>query len=102
VSALTGKPVRGDVAMTGEITLRGRVLPIGGLKEKSVAAHRNRIAHVIIPQGNERDLDELPDEVRATVRFHPVKTMDEVLAVALRTAVPADAGAQRDLATLTH
>ncbi|MDQ3673094.1 MAG: AAA family ATPase, partial [Gemmatimonadota bacterium] len=86
ISALTGVPVRGDVAMTGEITLRGRVLPIGGLKEKSVAAHRNKVTDVIIPHGNARDVEELPEEVRATVRFHPVKTMDEVLAVALRPA----------------
>ncbi|HVF41165.1 MAG TPA: endopeptidase La, partial [Gemmatimonadaceae bacterium] len=84
ISALTGVPVRGDVAMTGEITLRGRVLPIGGLKEKAVAAHRNKVSDVIIPFGNTRDLDELPEEVRAAVRFHPVKTMDEVLAVATR------------------
>jgi ATP-dependent Lon protease len=84
ISALTGVPVRGDVAMTGEITLRGRVLPIGGLKEKSVAAHRNKVSDVIIPHGNARDLDELPEEVRTAVRFHPVKTMDEVLAIAMR------------------
>ena len=84
ISALTGVPVRGDVAMTGEITLRGRVLPIGGLKEKSVAAHRNKVSDVIIPYGNTRDVDELPEEVRAAVRFHPVKTMDEVLAIAMR------------------
>jgi ATP-dependent Lon protease len=84
ISALTGVPVRGDVAMTGEITLRGRVLPIGGLKEKSVAAHRNKVSDVIIPHGNSRDLDELPEEVLSTVRFHPVKTMDEVLAIAMR------------------
>ncbi|MFL5545725.1 MAG: endopeptidase La [Gemmatimonadaceae bacterium] len=84
ISALTGVPVRGDVAMTGEITLRGRVLPIGGLKEKSVAAHRNKVSHVIVPSGNARDIDELPEEVRTSVRFHPVKTMDEVLAIALR------------------
>ena len=84
ISALTGVPVRGDVAMTGEITLRGRVLPIGGLKEKSVAAHRNKVTDVIVPHGNARDIEELPDEVRASVRFHPVKTMDEVLAIALR------------------
>jgi ATP-dependent Lon protease len=83
VSALTGIPVRGDVAMTGEITLRGRVLPIGGLKEKSVAAHRNRVAHVLIPHQNLRDLDDIPEEVRASVSFHPVRTMDEVLKLAL-------------------
>ena len=70
--------------MTGEITLRGRVLPIGGLKEKSVAAHRNGIAHVIIPFGNGRELEELPQEVLAAVQFHPVRTMDEVMALVLR------------------
>ena len=86
ISALTGTPVRGDVAMTGEITLRGRVLPIGGLKEKAVAAHRNRVTHVVLPAANVRDLEELPAEVRDGVKFHPVKTMDEVLALALRTA----------------
>jgi ATP-dependent Lon protease len=84
ISALTGTPIRGDVAMTGEITLRGRVLPIGGLKEKSVAAHRNKVSDVIIPYGNAREVEELPEEVRSTVRFHPVKTMDEVLSIALR------------------
>ena len=83
VSALTGIPVRGDVAMTGEITLRGRVLGIGGLKEKAVAAHRNAVRHVLIPQQNVRDLDELPQEVRTGITFHPVKTMDDVLALAL-------------------
>jgi ATP-dependent Lon protease len=83
ISALTGIPVRGDVAMTGEVTLRGRVLPIGGLKEKSVAAHRNGIRHVIIPAENLRELEEVPIEVRTAVRFHGVRTMDEVLAMAL-------------------
>jgi ATP-dependent Lon protease len=92
VSALTGIPVRGDVAMTGEITLRGRVLAIGGLKEKSVAAHRNAVRHVLIPHQNLRDVEELPAEVRAGITFHPVKTMDEVLALALvRAGFEADA-----------
>jgi ATP-dependent Lon protease len=94
VSALTGIPVRGDVAMTGEITLRGRVLAIGGLKEKAVAAHRNAVRHVIIPHQNLRDVDELPAEVKAAVTFHPVKTMDEVLALSLvRAEFEADAPA---------
>lgn len=83
-SALTRIPVRGDVAMTGEITLRGRVLPIGGLKEKAVAAHRNHVVDVIIPHANVREIEELPQEVRDSIHFHPVRTMDEVLALALR------------------
>ncbi|HEY9227584.1 MAG TPA: endopeptidase La [Gemmatimonadaceae bacterium] len=83
ISALTGVPIRGDVAMTGEITLRGRVLPIGGLKEKAVAAHRNTIRHVLIPHQNARDVEELPEDVRSSITLHPVKTMDEVLALAL-------------------
>ncbi len=92
VSALTGIPVRGDIAMTGEITLRGRVLAIGGLKEKAVAAHRNGVRYVLIPHQNVRDVDELPAEVRAGVTFHAVKTMDEVLALSLvRAGFEADA-----------
>ena len=87
VSALSGIPVRGDVAMTGEVTLRGRVLPVGGLKEKAVAAHREGIHHVIIPAGNARELDEFPAEVLAAVVFHPVKTMDEVLKLGLRRPI---------------
>jgi ATP-dependent Lon protease len=98
-SALTGNPVRGDVAMTGEVTLRGRVLPIGGLREKGVAAHRNHIAHVIVPFANTKDLTELPDDVRSAVSWHPVKTMDEVLALALRNPIGADAPARRTKAT---
>ena len=103
ISALTGVPVRGEVAMTGEITLRGRVLPIGGLKEKSVAAHRNKVSDVIIPHGNARDIEELPEEVRATVRFHPVKTMDEVLALALRPlAQPSTSSGEALYDSVTH
>src|SRR5688572_12358807 len=86
VSALTGVPLRGDVAMTGEITLRGRVLPIGGLKEKAVAAFRSGVRHVVIPAQNARDLPEVPEEVRNGLTFHPVRTMDEVLTVALAVA----------------
>jgi ATP-dependent Lon protease len=84
ISALTGAPVRGDTAMTGEITLRGRVLGIGGLREKSVAAHRGRIRHVVIPKANARELEELPQDVREGLTFHPVAAMDEVLALAFR------------------
>ena len=85
VSALTGTPVRGDVAMTGEITLRGRVLPIGGVKEKAVGAHRAGISHILLPKGNVRDLDDVPQEVRDAITFHSVGSMDEVLALGLRT-----------------
>ncbi len=102
VSALTGRLVSGDIAMTGEITLRGRVLPIGGLKEKSVAAHRNHITRVIIPHANARDLDDLPEEVRKAIAFHPVKSMDEVLSLALRPPMDApDGPADQPYATLT-
>ncbi len=89
-SALSGKPVRGDFAMTGEITLRGRVLPIGGLREKGVAAHRHRVKHVIVPALNTKDLTELPADVRAEVTWHPVRTMDEVLALVLRNDLPTE------------
>lgn len=82
-SALTGRPVRRDVAMTGEITLRGRVLPIGGLKEKSLAAHRAGIYEVIVPFENERDLEEIPEQVKSAMTFHLVKHMDQVLPLAL-------------------
>lgn len=83
VSALTGKKVRADVAMTGEITLRGKVLPIGGLKEKSLAAYREGIYTVIMPKANERDLDEIAPEIKAKMKFIPVDTIDEVLKIAL-------------------
>ncbi|MEZ5498943.1 MAG: endopeptidase La [Steroidobacteraceae bacterium] len=83
VSALTRIPVRADVAMTGEITLRGEVLPIGGLKEKLLAAHRGGIATVIIPQDNEKDLVEIPDNIKGNLKIRPVKWIDEVLEIAL-------------------
>ena len=83
VSALTGIPVRGDVAMTGEVTLRGRVLPIGGLREKSMAALRNGIHTVLIPQDNEADLEEIDQTVRSALHFIPVSHVDQVLAHAL-------------------
>jgi len=82
-SALTRRPVRRDVAMTGEITLRGRVLPVGGIKEKVIAAHRAGIYEVILPAENEPDLDEIPEHVREQMHFHLVRHMDEVLPIAL-------------------
>ena len=87
VSEMADRPVRQDVAMTGEITLRGRVLPIGGLKEKVLGAHRAGIKTIIIPKGNEADIEDVPEEVRKTLSFHPVETLSEVLKIAL---VPAD------------
>jgi ATP-dependent Lon protease len=83
VSSLTGNPVRADVAMTGEITLRGEVLPIGGLKEKLLAAHRGGIKTVVIPKDNERDLKEIPENVLEGLSIHPVKQIEEVLELAL-------------------
>ncbi|MGX2969534.1 endopeptidase La [Ursidibacter sp. B-7004-1] len=84
ISSLTGNPVRADVAMTGEITLRGKVLPIGGLKEKLLAAHRGGIKTVIIPKENEKDLEEIPENAKSALAIHPVETIDEVLAIALQ------------------
>ncbi len=83
VSSLTGNPVRADVAMTGEITLRGEVLPIGGLKEKLLAAHRGGIKRVLIPKKNERDLKEIPENVLEGLDIHAVSWIDEVLSLAL-------------------
>ncbi|MDH7943218.1 endopeptidase La [Pseudohongiella sp. SYSU M77423] len=95
VSVLTGIPVRADVAMTGEITLRGQVLRIGGLKEKLLAALRGNIKTVIIPADNERDLKEIPDNIKAELSIHPVKWIDEVLEIALErmpTPIPPQEG----------
>jgi ATP-dependent Lon protease len=83
VSVLTGIPVRADVAMTGEITLRGEVLPIGGLKEKLLAAHRGGIKVVLIPEENAKDLQEIPDNVKNQLEVIPVKWIDQVLELAL-------------------
>ena len=92
---MTGIPVRHDVAMTGEITLRGLVLPIGGLKEKTLAAMRAGIKQVIVPKRNEKDLPEIPDEVKNTLKFHFVENVDQVLQLALGTAGKKAAGKVR-------
>ena len=86
VSALTGRPVRREVAMTGEITLRGKVLPIGGLKEKLLAAHRAGIKIFILPEKNRKDLHEVPEEVKNSMELVLVKHVDEVLDKALLPA----------------
>jgi ATP-dependent Lon protease len=94
VSALTGIPVRKDVAMTGEITLRGRVLPIGGLKSKILAAHLSGAGMVILPRKNEKDLRDIPEEIRKSIKLVLADNMEQVLEAALRrspkplTAVP--------------
>ena len=95
VSALTRIPVRADVAMTGEITLRGKVLPIGGLKEKLLAAHRHGIHETILPRENEKDTPEIPEQIRKVMKLHFVDNMDQVLKIALETelvALPLQAG----------
>jgi ATP-dependent Lon protease len=79
ISALTGRPVNHKVAMTGEITLRGRVLPIGGLKEKILAAHRGNITKVIIPMDNRKDLEEIPERILKKIEIVPVEHMDQVV-----------------------
>ena len=83
VSLLTGRPVKHSVGMTGEVTLQGRVLPIGGLKQKVLAAHAAGLTEVILPERNRGDLDDVPEEVRDAMSFHPVMTIDEVLGLAL-------------------
>jgi ATP-dependent Lon protease len=93
VSLLTGRPVRSDVGMTGEVTLQGRVLPIGGLKQKVLAAHRAGLTDVILPKRNEHDLDDIPEAVRAVMHFHPVEDVAEVLALALQPHPSAAAAA---------
>jgi ATP-dependent Lon protease len=85
-SLLSGRPVRHTVAMTGEVTLQGRVLPIGGLKQKVLAAHAAGLTDVILPERNRGDLEDVPEEVREAMTFHPVMTVDEVLGLALEPA----------------
>jgi ATP-dependent Lon protease len=92
VSALTGIPVRSDVAMTGEITLRGEVLPIGGLKEKLLAAHRGGITKVLIPSENEKDLAEIPKNIKGALEIVPVKWFDAVMEHALAHQPVPEAG----------
>jgi ATP-dependent Lon protease len=91
VSAMSGRRVRKDVAMTGEATLRGRVLPIGGLKEKVLGAHRAGITTIILPKENEADMEDIPEEVRKSLTFHTVSTLDEVFAIALEPEVSSKA-----------
>ena len=102
LSALTNRPVRHDIAMTGEITLRGRVMPIGGLREKTMAALRARLHTVILPKENEKDLDEIDQSVRAKLHFIPVETLDAVLAEALRYEEKHSVGGGRDIAFLPN
>ena len=92
-SLLTGRPVKHTVGMTGEVTLQGRVLPIGGLKQKALAAHAAGLTDVIIPERNRADLDDVPEDVKAELRFHPVMTLDEVLALALEPTPATSANA---------
>ncbi|MGH2593748.1 MAG: S16 family serine protease, partial [Anaerolineae bacterium] len=95
-SLLTGRPVRDDVAMTGEITLRGQVLPVGGIKEKVLAAHRAGLKTIILPKRNENDIDDIPKEARDTLQFILADRVDQVFATALRQAESqADPAAQR-------
>ncbi len=83
VSLLTGRPVKPSVGMTGEVTLRGQVLPIGGVKQKVLAAHRAGLREVILPKRNEGDLEEVPEPVREQITFHLVESVDEVPTIAL-------------------
>jgi ATP-dependent Lon protease len=95
VSEMSDRPVRRDVAMTGEITLRGRVLPIGGLKEKVLGAHRAGIKVIVLPKENEADVEDIPEEVRSQLAFHPVETLEEVLKIALIPDKDAEASQEK-------
>jgi ATP-dependent Lon protease len=97
VSAMSGRPVRKDVAMTGEITLRGRVLPIGGVKEKVLGAHRAGITNIILPKDNEADMEDIPEDVRSQMSFHCVSTLDEVFDIALLPTATSHGPVERTL-----
>ena len=96
VSEMSDRPVRRDVAMTGEITLRGRALPIGGVKEKVLGAHRAGIKHIILPKANEADIEDVPEEVRRELTFHTVESLEEVLRIALVAEKDAEARAEAE------
>ena len=102
VSLLTGRPVRGDVAMTGELTLRGQVLPVGGIKEKVLAAHRSGLKVVCLPERNDTDLDELPKEVRQKIRFVLASRVEEILAAAFDDNKDSDSGKKTIETTIEH
>jgi len=82
LSLIRGKKIKRNLAMTGELSLTGQVLPIGGLKEKTIAARRNKIKTIIIPQANFKDLEEIPEHVKKGINFHPVQSMEEVIQIA--------------------
>ena len=99
-SLLSGKAIRADVAMTGEVTLRGKVLPVGGIKDKLLAAYRAGIHTVVLPKANEKDLIEVPQEVRDATRFHLIEHVDELFDVALigfQRALPPELPASADV-----
>jgi ATP-dependent Lon protease len=100
-SALSRIPVRRDLAMTGEITLRGKVLPIGGLKEKLLAAHRAGLFEAILPKDNEKDLAEVPENLRSAMKLHFVENMDQVLALALESPLPQISTEAETIASIT-
>jgi ATP-dependent Lon protease len=100
-SALSRIPVRRDLAMTGEITLRGKVLPIGGLKEKLLAAHRAGLFEVILPKENEKDVAEVPENLRSAMKLHFVENMDQVLALALESPLPQISTETETIASIT-
>jgi ATP-dependent Lon protease len=101
-SLATRRPVRSEVAMTGEITLRGKVLPVGGIKEKVLAAHRAGVTNIVLPRDNEKDLADIPKNVLDSLDIHMVSTMDEVLKIALAEPLPARIPATPVVAEVTE